>query len=166
MSDPAGFEFMLRRRIEPYGADSYRLQLSEQERNVLRGLPVQLRDLLDSDDRSDPAVQRLFPPAYRDDEERETEYQELMRSDLRDRRMAALTVVEDTIDAEVLSEEQLGAWMGAINDLRLVLGTRLDVTEDMYSDGLAADDPRAPLFDLFMYLGILMEQLVEALAGE
>jgi hypothetical protein len=166
MSDAAAFEFMMRRRVEPIGDGSYKLDLAEEERALLRTLPNQLRDLLETDDRSDPAVQRLFPAAYRDDEEREAEYQQLMRGDLRDRRLAALALVEESIDLKVVNEEQLVAWMGAINDLRLVLGTRLDVTEDLYEDGLPADDPRQSAFELFMYLGVLMEQFVEALSGD
>jgi hypothetical protein len=55
--------------------------------------------------------------------------------------------------------------MGAINDLRLVLGTRLDVSEDMDLDALADDDPLTPAFALYGYLGWLQEQIVAALAN-
>lgn len=165
MSDPAGHDFVTRRRIVPAGGN-FRVDLAEEERALLRSLPAQLRSLLHDDDRSDPAIQRLFPPAYRDNEEFEAEYQELMRDDLLDKRKAALATFEDSLDADELTEEQLLAWMGAVNDLRLVLGTRLDVTEDNYVDGLPPGDPRVPAFELFMYLGILMEQFVEAVSTE
>lgn len=166
MSGDEGLEFFARPRVTPAGGGAFRLSLAEEERELLRRLPSQLRELLEADDTTDPAVQRLFPPAYRDDEEHEAEYQHLMRGDLMDRRKAALAIFDETIDADELTEDQLVAWMGAVNDLRLVLGTRLDVTEDTYVDGLSPDDPRAPAFELFMYLGMLMEQFVEALAGE
>jgi hypothetical protein len=70
-----------------------------------------------------------------------------------------------TIDAEELEEEQLTGWMAALNDLRLVLGTRLDVSEDMWDEELDPNDPRAPALGLYGYLGWLQEQVVEALAS-
>ena len=62
-----------------------------------------------------------------------------------------------------LTEDQLNAWMGAVNDLRLVLGTRLDVTEDM--DAVQLDDPRAPAFAVYQYLTHLLSEIVNALSG-
>ena len=141
---------------------SYAVALESWERDLLRTLPGQLRDLLSTDD---PALERLYPPAYVDDDERNDEYQRLMRGDLTSRRMTSIDVLESTIDATSLDEEQLTAWMGAINDLRLVLGTRLDVTEDPLEDQVDEDDPRAPAFALYGYLGYLQETVVQALSS-
>ena len=58
-------------------------------------------------------------------------------------RERSLDVMASTIDDNRLDEEQVLAWLGAINDLRLVLGTRLEVTEELYDTGLPDDDPRA-----------------------
>jgi hypothetical protein len=151
-----------RRRVKRTRSGSFQLRLPPEERELLRGLPDQLRELLLSDD---PSTRRLFPPAYVDDPDREQEYRRLMADDLLRRRQAALDIVEETIDADQLDEEQLTAWMGAINDLRLVLGTRLDVSEDMDIDRLADDDPLTPAFALYGYLGWLQEQIVAALAN-
>ncbi len=128
---------------------------------MLRSLPSQLRELLDADD---PSLVRLFPPAYADDPQREAEYQGMVRGDLVARRREALDVVQATIDAERLDQEQLEAWMAAINDLRLVLGTKLQITEEMYEQAPPEGEPRASQFGLFVYLGWLQEQVVEALA--
>jgi hypothetical protein len=141
---------------------SYAVSLETWERDLLRTLPAQLRDLLSSDD---PALERLYPPAYVDDDERNDEYQRLMRGDLEQRRRTSLDVMEATIDATTLDEDQLVAWMGAVNDLRLVLGTRLDVTEDPLEDQVDEDDPRAPAFALYGYLGYLQETVVQALSS-
>jgi hypothetical protein len=73
--------------------------------------------------------------------------------------------MEATIDAERLDEEQLSAWLASLNGLRLVLGTRLDVTEDMYEQGPPERHGRSPAFALYLYLGWLEEQVVAALAG-
>jgi hypothetical protein len=151
-----------RRRVKRTRSGTFQLRLPPEERDLLRGLPDQLRELLLSDD---PSTRRLFPPAYVDDPEREEEYRRLMADDLLRRRQGALDIVEETIDADHLDEEQLTAWMGAINDLRLVLGTRLDVSEDMDIDSLADDDPLTPAFALYGYLGWLQEQIVAALAN-
>ena len=141
---------------------SYAVSLETWERDLLRTLPAQLRDLLTSDD---PALERLYPPAYVDDDERNDEYQRLMRGDLEQRRRTSLDVMEATIDATTLDEDQLVAWMGAVNDLRLVLGTRLDVSEDPLEDQVDEDDPRAPAFALYGYLGYLQETVVQALSS-
>ncbi|HKX25331.1 MAG TPA: DUF2017 family protein [Actinomycetota bacterium] len=136
--------------------------MTDEEREVLRALPAQLREILDTDD---PSLRRLHPPAYQHDPDREAEYRRLIRDDLLRQRLQALEVMEATIDAGTLDQEQMTAWLGAINDLRLVLGTRLDVTEEMYDESLPPEDPRAATFALYQYLGGLEEQVVAALAG-
>jgi hypothetical protein len=61
-----------------------------------------------------------------------------------------------------LTDEEAAAWLGVLNDLRLALGVRLDITED-YDGDVDDTDPRAPAFRLLSYLGWLEEQLLEAL---
>ena len=52
--------------------------------------------------------------------------------------------------------------MTALNQLRLVLGTRLDVSED--DEPLPdPEDPAAPLHDIYHYLGVLLEAVLDAL---
>ena len=148
-------------RVQRTRRGHFRLRLPRREREVLRSLPGQLRQLLGT---GDPALRRLYPPAYEDQPDRQEEYDRLVRGDLTRERVEALEVIERTIDASRLTEEELTAWLGALNDLRLVLGTRLEVTEEMYEEGLPEDDPRATAFGLYAYLGWLQEQVVEALA--
>ena len=150
------------KRIKRTRKGLFQIRLPAEERDLLRSLPGQLKDLLEE---NDPSLRRLFPPAYLDDPERDAEYQQLMRADLLERHRAALDVMTETIDAEELEEDQLAGWLGALNDLRLVLGTRLDVSEDMWDDELDPNDPRAPALGLYGYLGWLQEQVVEALAS-
>ena len=154
---------MLGRRVRRTRKGQYQLRLPDEERDLLRSLPGQLRALL-SQDLNDPSLRRLFPPAYLGEAEREAEYRRLMGDDLLDSRRTALDVMEATIDADVLDEEQITGWLTALNELRLVLGTRLDVTEDMYEEPAPPDDPRAPGLALYGYLGWLQEQVVAALA--
>ena len=64
-----------------------------------------------------------------------------------------------------LAWEQLTSWLGALNDLRLVLGTRLNVTEETYQEEMDPEAPDTQAYGLFFYLGWLEEQIVEALAS-
>lgn len=154
-----------RRRIERARDGTFRLRLDRNERDLLRTLPDQLRELLQGSP-DDPSLRRLFPPAYpAEDPEHETEYQRLMGPDLREHRLEALGVVAATVDADRLTEEDLEAWLSVLNDVRLVLGTRLDVTEDLDPSEIGTDDPRAPGLALYGYLSRLLEQAVEALGG-
>jgi hypothetical protein len=139
----------------------FRLRLSRDERQLLRALPGQLRQLLGTDD---PSLARLYPPAYADDPEAQAEYEHLTRGELDARRREALRTMETTVDAERLDEPELEAWLQALEDLRLVLGTRLGVTEEVYTRPLSPRDPRAPELALYGYLSWLQEQAVAALA--
>jgi hypothetical protein len=138
------------------------LRLSKDERALLTGLAAELRALLDGEP-SDPALRRLAPPAY-DDEQDEDAYRELMGGELLDGRREALELVARTAEQEHLSPEEADAWLRALNDLRLVLGTRLDVQEDTFLEELRPEDPRAPALAVYGYLSWLQEQLVAALS--
>jgi Domain of unknown function (DUF2017) len=139
------------------------LRLSRDERSLLAGVVAELRALLDGAP-GDPSLRRLFPPAY-DEAEDERAYRDLMGSELLDGRRAALDVVAQTVDHERLSTEEADAWLRALNDLRLVLGTRLDVQEDTFAEELRRDDPRAPALAVYGYLSWMQEQLIEALSS-
>jgi hypothetical protein len=151
------------RRIERTRQGEIRLRLPRAERDLLRHLRAELGQLLDSAP-DDPSLRRLFPPAY-DDEADEAEYRRLMHDDLTAGRRRALEVVEETANRDRLSAEEAEAWLTALNDLRLVLGTRLDVREDTLLDALDPHDPRAPDLSVYAYLSWLQEQLVEALGA-
>jgi hypothetical protein len=153
------------RPIEPDREGGFRLRLSDGERELLRTLPGELRALLDSE-RDDPGLRRLFPPAYDRDEEGEDEYRRLMADELLEGRRVALRLVEETAGRERLTAEELDAWLRALNDLRLVLGTQLDVTEETYETELDPAHPQAYELSVYAYLSWLQEQLVAAAAGE
>jgi hypothetical protein len=149
-------------RIRRDRKGEYRLQLPAEERELLSSLPSQLREVLRTDD---PSLRRLFPPAYTDDGEADDEFRRLMRDELLEGKLTALRVVEETAGADHLTGEQLEAWLGALESLRLFLGTQLDVTEATYEQELDPDDPDAPALALYGYLSWLQEQAVEALSS-
>jgi len=158
------------RRIARTGDDRYRVSLPAGERDLLQSLVPQLRELLATGvPEGDPSLNRLFPTAYPNDPERDAGYQALVRDELLEKRFASLDVLEATIVASAegreLSGDDLHASMLALNDLRLVLGTRLDVSEDD-EELIDPDDPDAPAWSVYHYLGMLVASMVDALAEE
>jgi Domain of unknown function (DUF2017) len=156
------------------GRDRVRVRLGLEEVAVLRGLPEQLRAVL-TEETDDPVNRRLFPPAYLEpeDAERDAEYRRLMHDELVQRKLANLELVTGTLargSSTVrrwtvdLTAEEAAAWLGVLNDLRLALGVRLDITED-FDGRVDEDDPRAPAMHLLSYLGWLEEHLLEALSS-
>ena len=156
-------------RVKRTRRGDFQVRLPEGERELLRSLPEQLRGLLTSGDAAtDPALRRLFPPPTMDDEAINAEFERLMRDELVAERLAALETMERTLGAERLSEDELVAWLSAINDLRLVLGVRLDVSEETtVADftSLPDDDPRVLMYAAYSYLTFLEDHVVGALAG-
>lgn len=151
---------MIRSRLRRARDGSWQLRLPAAERDLLRSLPSQVRQLIAV---GDDSTRRLFPPAYANDPVGEFEYREMVGSSLLASHQASLRILEASVDAEMLDDEQLNAWLGALNDLRLVLGTRLDVGEDF--EPLPPGDPRAPAMATYAYLSMLQDQMVQALAA-
>lgn len=149
------------RRVRRTRQGDFEIRLADGERALLRAVGPQLRDLLERDP-DDPDLRRLFPAAYAGDPERDAEYRRMVHDDLLARRREALATLLATAEATRLSEEEVLAWIGAVNDLRLWLGTALDVSEDMDLDDPA--HPDAAWLALYGYLGYLLEQLVGAVA--
>ena len=152
-------------RVKRVRGGRFALRISRAERDVLRSLPAQLRQLITGHDvGAHPDLRRLFPTAYPDDPAKAAEYDAMVRDDLVAERLAAIDVMERTIDSDRLSEEELLAWLSPINDLRLVLGTRLDVSEDLSELDVPPGDPRAQSLALYAYLSLLEEDAVAALS--
>lgn len=138
----------------------YRVDLDTEDRAVLRELPLQLSRALVSNPKGE-AFRRLSPPAYASDPAAEDEYRRLVGQDLSDAKVAALETLAKTADAKELTEEELDAWLRALNFVRLWLGTVLDVSED--DD---ADEPEDPPHILYHALTWLQALVIDALSGE
>jgi hypothetical protein len=110
-----------------------------------------------------PALKRLFPPAYTGDDNAERSFVSLARADLLAHHRRALHVLSETASASSLDEEQLLGWLTAINDVRLVLGTVLDVGEDL-GESEASTSPELPELIAYHYLSGLQSEVVQFLA--
>ena len=152
-----------RRPVKRQKNGMYALKLTDDERELLAGLPGEMVKLIESgqDDRS---MFRLFPRAYENDLGRQVEYDRLMRDDLQQRHVEALRVLEESAEAKEISEEQADNWIRALNQLRLVLGTRLDLTDDTTDEDFPPDSPTAGAYALYAYLSDLQRCIVEAMS--
>jgi Domain of unknown function (DUF2017) len=149
------------RPIERTRKGDFRLRLSDAERVLLRDLPQQLLEALAAVP-DDPSLRRLRPAAYENDADAEDEYRRLTADGLAESRSEALRTIADTAERDRLTAEELDAWLRALTDLRLVLGTRLDVTEATYAQEIDPRDPQAYELSVFAYLSWLQEAAVEA----
>ncbi|HET6551830.1 MAG TPA: DUF2017 family protein [Solirubrobacter sp.] len=139
--------------------DRYMLALEPQERALIRQLLGELRELLALQP-DDPRVRRLYPAAYAEEPELEDEYRQLTQEELRSGRLASVDAVEASVDAKSLTADELTSWMQAINALRLVLGTMLDITDDDEELAFSPSDPNARTMALYGYLGGLLDEIV------
>ena len=115
---------------------------------------------------------RLFPRAYLDPtaESEESEWQALVHPSLLRERLDALelitaTLVRASVNGDwwqiALTPDEVQAWLGVLNDTRLVLGTTLGVTEEERE--LDPADPEAGAYAMYQWLTWLQGDLVEAL---
>jgi hypothetical protein len=129
----------------------------------------------------DPVLARLFPTAYTQDEEAAAEFRRFTEGALRDSKASAAVLVIETLEEaglpDHLGEEAITVdieldhdaavtWMKSFTDIRLALGTRLEVEQDDEDLWLALpdDDPRAQLYDIYQWVGYLQETLVAAVS--
>jgi hypothetical protein len=118
----------------------------------------------------DPVLARLLPDAYRDDPEASGEFRRYTEQGLRSGKAAAARTVLATLPPDGgrirLSEPEAQAWLRALNDVRLALGTRLGVTDDFDEQvaGMGPEDPRAAYVGVYQWLAFLQETLVQALS--
>jgi hypothetical protein len=111
----------------------------------------------------DPALARLFPDGYSDDEHASADFRRFTEQDLRAQKLAALTTVRESLDGWIgkssITAQQAQDWLKAINDLRLVLGTRLEIADEVDTD-FEADEPGMHLYNYLTYLqGTLIDAL-------
>jgi hypothetical protein len=118
----------------------------------------------------DPVVARLLPDAYQDDPEKAGEFRKYTESSLRESKKYFAQTLLETLPPQGgkvrLTGDQARDWLRALNDIRLMFGVRLEVTEDFEEQLAALDpkDPRAAAFEVYGWLGAVQESLVRALA--
>jgi hypothetical protein len=144
--------------------------LDSAEASVVGLLLDQLEMLLeaDADDvAGDPVLARLLPPGHRGDAEAAAEYRELTEASLRSAKADDLAMMRASLPdggGELrLDADQAAAWLRSTNDLRLALGTRLEITEDTEPPEEFSGDEDQQLA-VYYWLTALQGSLVDALA--
>ncbi len=141
------------------------------------GDPLEAMLAFDSprDEPADPALLRLLPSAHRDDAEAAAEFRRFTESGLRAGKISDARLLvsmlegageESPDDLELeLDAQQARAWMRCLNDLRLTLAARLEVTADDESHwaSLPEDDERLPVYEIYGWLGYVLESLLDAI---
>ncbi|CAB4339306.1 MAG: DUF2017 family protein [Actinobacteria bacterium] len=167
-------------------ANQVTLELEEVEVSLLKQLLDQLMELLEPFDipsdtdpleqlvgmsgptqlPQDPALARLFPNAYVDDKEAASEFRQYTEPDLRKNKVDNVKLALETLvewnEVATLDKNQARAWLLALNDLRLTLGTRIGIG-NFFDNHNERNDPAFHLYDWLTYL---QGTLVDAIASE
>lgn len=119
---------------------------------------------------ADPVLARLLPDAYQDDPEAAGEFRRYTESSLREAKKYFAETLLETLPPNggrvKLTADQARDWLRALNDVRLMFGVRLEVTEDFEEQFASLDpqDPRVAAFEVYGWLGAMQESLVRAIA--
>jgi hypothetical protein len=165
------------------------LQLEEVEVALLQSLARQLVDFLTPADQDedplvamvgidpaartpdDPALARLLPDAVTGDPEASAQFRRFTERDLRAGKVrnaeAVLAALESGPASLDLTGDALAAWLGFLNDTRLTIGTRLEITEEAHEElaSLPDDDPRAGLYQVYDWLTFVQEALLQSVVS-
>lgn len=164
-----------------------RLELDDTERRMLRALALQVVVLVEPPESAadadplealvgisagasmpdDPALARLLPDAFRDDDDAAAEFRRYTERGLREGKAANAAAVVALLDAgaDRVPDDHIPRLLGLINDARLVVGTRIGITEEIADDAdeIPPDDPRYGMFQVYYWLTYLEESLVQEL---
>lgn len=160
--------------------------LEAQEASVLRGLVAEVRQMLAGRTAAHPAdelaaltgmrtgpstrpddrvLARLLPDFTTEDADLAAGLRSLHEPELIEAKDGAAAFVLETLPVDggriELAPEQADTWLAALNDVRLALGTALDVSEDM-PDQLDPDDPRSAHLGVYQWLTFVQDSLVQA----
>jgi hypothetical protein len=160
--------------------------LDLQEASVLRGLVGEIREMLSGRSADNPAdelavltgmrtgpstvpddrvLARLLPDFTTEDPDLAAGLRSLHEPELIEAKDAAAGLVLETLPESggrvELTADQADAWLAALNDVRLALGTALDVSEEM-PENFPPDDPRSAHLGVYHWLTFVQDALVQA----
>lgn len=152
-----------------------RIRMARVEGAQLAQMIDEFRELVGaSRDVEDPAIGRLIPDPYPEDEESSRAFRDATRDDLLDRRALDADIVRTALapmrgdlgemsQSEAFTEHDLDippsdidAWMRTLTALRLVIAERLGIESD---DDHDMEDPRFGVYD---WLGYRLELTIDA----
>ncbi|SOE02618.1 DUF2017 family protein [Blastococcus haudaquaticus] len=146
-------------------------RMERAEVGIVSLLLDQLEQLLDADADDvggDPVMARLLPDGHRGDPELAADYRDLTEASLRSGKADDLATVRASLPAEGgevrLDADQAAAWLRTSNDLRLALGTRLEISEETEPpDEITGEEDQQ--LAVYYWLTALQGSLVDALVA-
>ena len=139
------------------------VELPDDVRDLLASLARQLAELIDDPEAvGEPGLERLFPPASLDDPMEALGFEQLMGDAMRAGKLESAAVLRATANATHLDAEETLAWMRCLNDIRLVVGTRLNIQEDTDVEALFEDELMEQAAVTYVALTELVEMLARA----
>ncbi|AZZ53361.1 DUF2017 domain-containing protein [Rathayibacter festucae] len=157
-------------------------RFDREEAGILRHLAGEMLELLDrgtsEDARNDPALARLLPDAYRDDDEAAAEFRRFTAPDLAGRKMGDARAITAALDAgegsgharvfaglgEVavrLEPPQALSWLRGLTDMRLALAARLGIIDT--DEFEPEDETGQAIRAVYDWLGSVQDGLVRAI---
>jgi hypothetical protein len=147
------------------------LQLEVDEMKLLKSLRQRLRHLLLDPNRAPKVIDRLFPASHLKDAKAEAEHRRLVGETMFERRLEALDRFEETLKRAdrhrrlELSAAEADLWLHVLNDIRLVLGTELDIRDNDWRRHPPRSRAEAQSYAFLIKMTILQETMLEALGG-
>jgi hypothetical protein len=137
------------------------VSLEDYEADVLRNLANEMSALLRDTPHANPALTRLFPDAYAQEDDARA-YRELVGDDLKEHKLRGVAMLRSKLgiggDATIeLDDEDLEMWLAVLTDMRLAIGARLNVTEENMSEEIDPGAEEAPAMSILHWLGWLQE---------
>ena len=148
------------------GNDSLKIKLNAEEAALLRQVVDEITDVLAGEETT-PVHDRLYPDAFEDPEETK-KYNTLVRDELKSNKLRALTAMRETLGDSgrviaTLPTSEAHLWLTALTDIRLAIGVRLDVSEEVMGREPDPADPDGLALVVLHWLGWLQETMVENL---
>jgi hypothetical protein len=152
-----------------HAPDGAILVLDAVESQLLRQLAAEMRALLTgSNVGNGPVLDRLFPDTY-DEPDDESAYREIVGDSLLDEKLRALdtvsTALADGPTEVTITGEEFDTWLACLTDLRLAVGTRLDIDEERMGAEIDPRDPNVQALTVLHWLGWLQEGLLRSVAS-
>lgn len=137
---------------------------------------AQLVDVGPGERPADPAMLRLFPDGYSEDDDASADFRRFTERRLRESKAARLAVADAVLarvprlgprTAVVITAAEAGALLGSLNDVRLVLGVRLGIERDDQdvTQAWAPEDPRWVTYTAYQWLTWLQSSLLDCLGN-
>lgn len=161
-----------RPRAGPGDSSPLRIILTGEEYEVLCQVPGHLRGVLLDPESAPQVIDRLFPPAHRDDPEEEAEHRRLLGNTLWQARLQNLEAFERTLQKSErwhnrvqvdLTEGEVDLWLHVVNDVRLLLGTELNVQSNHWLEEGVQEPGQRSSYYLLAALSALQEMILTAI---